>query len=475
MTISAIRKVNQYLEITENGNVRRISVDWADCVVSAIMSGRYKVLNIFFNVSDGLFYATYENSTGTQSTVQLGGGGALADLSDVDLTGLSNNYILYYDSSDGFWKAKAESPGVTDHGALTGLADDDHTQYLKKPLAAGHIFVGGEDGLAADKELTGDASLNSLGEISVGWADMCQAADTCNEADTVDGHHASDIVSDSVAAAKLDADIADAISKKHSNSLDHSNALDHTQGTDQGLDYGGANAVVVADVKDAVDKKHSNSLDHTRQHAITSTSDHTSAATSGKILKADANGLPVDATNTDTDVADAVTKKHTAGAEKLDDHAAPDNNTDLNVSITAHGLCPILPNDATKYLDGSGAYSVPVGSGSVPYNFATLSSQSTDIPNNSYVVFGRIHIPAGKKLVVYNVGIYQHGIANLVVEVYNITDSASEYSTNADWASDAAGLVTVAASHEISFRLKNTSGSTYTECHGFVSFRIEDA
>lgn len=46
---------------------------------------------------------------------------------------------------------------------------------------------------------------------------------------------------------------------------------------------------------------------HARQHSITSTSDHTSTATSGKMLKADANGLPVDATNTDTEVAGAVT------------------------------------------------------------------------------------------------------------------------------------------------------------------------
>lgn len=33
-------------------------------------------------------------------------------------------------------------------------------------------------------------------------------------------------------------------------------AHEHTQGTDQYLDYGGANQVAVADVKDAVDKKH---------------------------------------------------------------------------------------------------------------------------------------------------------------------------------------------------------------------------
>jgi FlaG/FlaF family flagellin (archaellin) len=45
---------------------------------------------------------------------------------------------------------------------------------------------------------------------------------------------------------------------------------------------------------------------HARQHAITDTVDHTSGATPGQILQADANGLPVDATNTDADVAATV-------------------------------------------------------------------------------------------------------------------------------------------------------------------------
>ena len=46
------------------------------------------------------------------------------------------------------------------------------------------------------------------------------------------------------------ANIDDAVSKKHSNSLDH------TQGTDQGLDTGGANAVTAAQVKGAVTNSH---------------------------------------------------------------------------------------------------------------------------------------------------------------------------------------------------------------------------
>lgn len=42
------------------------------------------------------------------------------------------------------------------------------------------------------------------------------------------------------------------------------------------------------------------------------------------------------------------------------------NLTDLltaNVSTARHGLAPKLPNDATKYLDGTGGYSVPAGGG----------------------------------------------------------------------------------------------------------------
>jgi hypothetical protein len=41
--------------------------------------------------------------------------------------------------------------------------------------------------------------------------------------------------------------------------------------------------------------------------------------------------------------------------------------TTLDVSTTKHGYAPKLPNDATKYLDGTGAYSVPAGGGSSPF------------------------------------------------------------------------------------------------------------
>lgn len=38
-------------------------------------------------------------------------------------------------------------------------------------------------------------------------------------------------------------------------------------------------------------------------------------------------------------------------------------NTTGNASTTKHGFAPVYPNDATKYLDGTGAYSTPAGSG----------------------------------------------------------------------------------------------------------------
>lgn len=74
---------------------------------------------------------------------------------------------------------------------------------------------------------------------------------------------------------------------------------------------------------------------HARSHAITGTSDHTSAATSGRMLKADASGLPVNATNIDTDVADAVTKKHVEG-HTLASHSTKAHAELTNVTADQH-------------------------------------------------------------------------------------------------------------------------------------------
>ena len=76
---------------------------------------------------------------------------------------------------------------------------------------------------------------------------------------------------------------------------------------------------------------------HTRSHSIIGTSDHTSTATAGQMLKADANGLPVDATNTDAAVSAVVTASH-ARSHALDgtsDHSAGSLSASLPVFTDA--------------------------------------------------------------------------------------------------------------------------------------------
>lgn len=61
----------------------------------------------------------------------------------------------------------------------------------------------------------------------------------------------------------------------------------------------------------------------------------------------------------------AARRDHVHANPAIDTLAAATDITTLNVSTTAHGLTPKLPNDATKYLDGTGAYTVPASGGSL--------------------------------------------------------------------------------------------------------------
>jgi hypothetical protein len=54
------------------------------------------------------------------------------------------------------------------------------------------------------------------------------------------------------------------------------------------------------------------------------------------------------------------------------------DNTTANVSTSAHGFAPKSPNDATKYLDGTGAYSVPAGTPTVLRSYIAGLALSND-------------------------------------------------------------------------------------------------
>lgn len=62
--------------------------------------------------------------------------------------------------------------------------------------------------------------------------------------------------------------------------------------------------------------------------------------------------------NTDYAAASHAPRHQSGGADaiKLDDLAAPDDNTDLDVSTSAHGLAPKAPDDTAKYLRGDGSW-----------------------------------------------------------------------------------------------------------------------
>ena len=68
-----------------------------------------------------------------------------------------------------------------------------------------------------------------------------------------------------------------------------------------------------------------------------------------------------------------------AHAIKLDDLAAPDDNTDLNASTTAHGLLRKLDNTATNFLNGQGGWTVPAGSGITALTGDTTGSGSGSV------------------------------------------------------------------------------------------------
>lgn len=109
-----------------------------------------------------------------------------------------------------------------------------------------------------------------------------------------------------------------------------------------------------------------------------------------KAALAGTNGTPAvgnryvtnsDPRNTDARTPTSHATSHKAGGGdpiKLDELAAPDDNTTLNVSISAHGLTPKLSNVATQFLNGQGNWAVPAGGGGAAdarYEAQIVSSQ----------------------------------------------------------------------------------------------------
>lgn len=131
------------------------------------------------------------------------------------------------------------------------------------------------------------------------------------------------------------------------------------------------------------------------------------------------------------ELADAQTPKthastHQSGgadAIKLDDLAAPDDNTDLDVSTTRHGLVPKAPDDTEQFLRGDGSWAglgitgyVPLDTilSSTSYDGDLFSSQSKTLIDLS-AVFGA---PAGIKAILLLGAVSDAGSAGTDCRVY---------------------------------------------------------
>ena len=168
------------------------------------------------------------------------------------------------------------------------------------------------------------------------------------------------------ANAVVVADVKDAVGKKHAQNTDQgldtgganevtaANAKDavdkkHVAGTDQGLDTGGANAVVVADVKDAVDKKHAQNTD---SGTTSQTYGINSSSNLGKWLMSVVEGAG-DFTLTVANVAltgnRVITIKDETGTVALiTDIAADANLSPAAQAVVTAGACDIDTNLSAK-------------------------------------------------------------------------------------------------------------------------------
>ena len=76
----------------------------------------------------------------------------------VSRVGVPNGYVLTMVGGVEAWAAAAGG-GVTDHGALTGLGDDDHPQYVRVVTAGAGLTGGGSGGSLTLDVVAGDATI----------------------------------------------------------------------------------------------------------------------------------------------------------------------------------------------------------------------------------------------------------------------------------------------------------------------------
>ncbi|HCR55871.1 TPA: hypothetical protein DIV49_02765 [Candidatus Saccharibacteria bacterium] len=94
----------------------------------------------------------------------------LGDLGDVTTTGATDGQSLVYQSGSGTWipATVTSGGGVTDHGALTGLSDDDHPQYHNDARGDARYYTQSQvdTALSGKSDTSHSHTLNSLSDVN---------------------------------------------------------------------------------------------------------------------------------------------------------------------------------------------------------------------------------------------------------------------------------------------------------------------
>lgn len=116
-------------------------------------------------------------------------------------------------------------------------------------------------------------------------------------------------------------------------------------------------------------------------------------------------------------------------AVKLDDLAAPDDNTDLNASASAHGLLRKLSNVSTEFLNGQGNWATPAGGSPVFGSAPQLEVSEGTSTTTSSTMQDKVTLTTPALTGTYRVAFFCEimiGTANArhQCQLYNVTDAA---------------------------------------------------
>jgi Coiled stalk of trimeric autotransporter adhesin len=122
------------------------------------------------SVGDLLIYngTTWQNSPAST----IGGVNVLNDLQDVVVTAPVDQQALVYNGAEARWENTTNPVGVTDHGVLTGLTDDDHPQYLTKARGDTYypsinVTITGATSLAGGGTIGANRTISLVNDVAV--------------------------------------------------------------------------------------------------------------------------------------------------------------------------------------------------------------------------------------------------------------------------------------------------------------------